>query len=248
MRVVFYLILAGIVSSLLSCTSYEGLINYHQSPRIPTEPQIIKNHRPITVQTNDILAIRVLSTNPMSAQPFNLSGEEGGGYLVNSQGYIDFPTIGKIKLQGLEIEGVKTKIIASLSPYFEENPIIQVRLTNFRVNVNGEVGSPGSFTVDNERLTVIDAITLAGDFTNYSARDSILIIREENGMRSFGYIDFSSPELFESPYFYLQQNDVLYVKPDKTIVSTVRDPATRFLPWLGAAVSLVALLLSLRRL
>jgi len=165
---------------------------------------------------NDILAIRVLSTNPMSAQPFNLSGEEGGGYLVNSQGYIDFPTIGKIKLQGLEIEGVKTKIIASLS--------------------------------HNERLTVIDAITLAGDFTNYSARDSILIIREENGMRSFGYIDFSSPELFESPYFYLQQNDVLYVKPDKTIVSTVRDPATRFLPWLGAAVSLVALLLSLRRL
>lgn len=248
MRVVFYLILAGIVSSLLSCTSYEGLINYHQSPRIPTEPQIIKNHRPIIVQPNDILAIRVLSTNPMSAQPFNLSGEEGGGYLVNSQGYIDFPTIGKIKLQGLEIEGVKTKIIASLSPYFEENPIIQVRLTNFRVNVNGEVGSPGSFTVNNERLTVIDAITLAGDFTNYSARDSILIIREENGMRSFGYIDFSSPELFESPYFYLQQNDVLYVKPDKTIVSTVRDPATRFLPWLGAAVSLVALLLSLRRL
>ncbi len=248
MRLVIYLILGVIVSGLLSCTSYERLINYHESPLIPTEPQVINNYQPITVQANDILAIRVLSTNPVVAQPFNLSGEDGTGYLVNGDGYIDFPTVGKIKLQGLEIEAVKTKIIESLAPYFEETPIVQVRLTNFRVNVNGEVGNPGSFMVNNERLTVIDAITLAGDFTNYSARDSILIIREEDGMRSFGYIDFSSPELFNSPYFYLQQNDVLYVKPDKTIVSTVRDPATRFLPWLGGAVSLVALILSLRRL
>jgi len=248
MRVVFYLILVVIVSSLLSCTSYQGLINYSQPPRIPTEPQAINNYQPITVQANDILAIRVLTTNPVIAQPFNLSSEDGSGYLVNSEGYIDFPTIGKIRLQGLEIEGVKAKIIESLSPYFEENPIVQVRLTNFRVTVNGEVGSPGAFTANNERMTVIDAITLAGDFTNYSARDSILIIREEDGMRSFGYVDFSSPKLFDSPYFYLQQNDVLYVKPNKTVVSTVRDPATRFLPWLGAAVSLVALLLSLRRL
>ncbi len=236
------------MSSLLSCTSYQALLNYGESQRIPKEPQAINNYRPITVQANDILSIRVSSTNPIVAEPFNLSGEEGSGYLVNSEGYIDFPTIGKIQLKGLEIEAVKTKIIASLAPYFEENPIVQVRLTNFRVNVNGEVGSPGTFTSDTERLTVIDAITLAGDFTNYSARDSILIIREENGMRSFGYIDFSSPDLFNSPYFYLQQNDVLYVKPNKTVVSTVRDPATRFIPWIGAAVSLVALLISLRRL
>ncbi len=247
MRVVFYLILGVVVSSLLSCTSYQGLLNYSQPPSIPTESQVINNYQPITVQANDILAIRVLSTNPISAEPFNLASEDGG-YLVNSKGYIDFPTVGKIKLQGLEIEAVKTKIIESLAPYFEEDPIVQVRLTNFQVNVNGEVRSPGTFMVNNERLTVIDAITLAGDFTNYSARDSILIIREEDGMRSFGYIDFSSPDLFNSPYFYLQQNDVLYVKPNKTIVTTVRDPASRFLPWVGAAVSVVLLIVSLRRL
>ena len=247
MRIVIYLILVGMVSSLLSCTSYSRLLNYNHSPRIPTEPQMINNYQPITVQAHEIIAIRILSTNPISAQPFNLSSDEGG-YLVNSEGYIDFPTVGKIKLQGLEIEAVKAKITELVGAYFEESPIVQVRLTNFRVNVNGEVGSPGTFTVDNERLTVIDAITLAGDFTSYSARDSILIIREENGMRSFGYINFNSPDLFNSPYFYLQQNDVLYVKPDKTIITTVRDPATRFLPWLGAAVSLVALILALRRL
>jgi len=248
MRGLIFIILIGVLSTT-GCTSYGALVNYNESPRIPTEAQAIINYKPITVQSNDVLSIQVLSTNPLVSKPFNLSEEgSGGGYLVNSEGFIDFPTVGKIKLKGLEIEMVKSKIIEAIAPYFEAPPIVQVRLANFRVNVNGEVGSPGTFSVNNQRMTLIDAITLAGDFTSYSARDSILIIREQDGMRTFGYINFNSPELFNSPYFYLQQNDVLYVKPNKSIVNTVRDPATRFLPWVGAAVSLVALLLSIRRL
>lgn len=226
------------------------MVSFNDYPRIPSQPQTITNYKPLLVQANDILQIRVISTDVAVAAPFNISSEEGGlgGYLVSSEGTIDFPTIGTIELKGLELEGVKKRIAELIVPYFEQVPIVQVRLTNFKVNVNGEVGSPGSFSVYNDRLTLVDALTMAGDFTSYSLRDSILIIREQNGMRTFGYVNFNSPEVFNSEYFYMQQNDVVYVKPDKAIINSVRDPASRFLPWISAGVSLVALLISLNRL
>jgi len=240
-----------LLTTIMSCTSYKSLLSYNESPQIPSQPQQITNYKPITIQPNDILQIKVLSTDPIAAQPFNLSGGESGSglgdYLVNSDGFIDFPTIGKIELKGLPIEGVKSKIAELLSPYFEQTPIVQVRLTNFKINVNGEVGRPGSFNVVNDRISLIDAVTLAGDFTNYSSRDSILIIREQDGLRTFGYVNFNSSDVFNSPYFYLQQNDVLYVRPDKTIVNSVRDPASRFLPWISAAVSITALIITLTK-
>lgn len=251
MRITNTLFLLSILFCSLSCTSYKSFVNYNEGPRIiPSQPQLITNYKALTVQPNDILEIRVVSTDPIAVQPFNLSGESSGlgGYLVSSDGFIDFPTIGKIELKGMEVEAVKVKIASLLEPYFQQAPIVQVRLSNFKVNVNGEVKNPGSFSVNNDRITLIDALTLAGDFTPYSSRDSILIIREQNGMRTFGYVNFNSPDVFNSEYFYLQQNDVLYVKPDKAIVNSVRDPATRVLPWLSAAVSLTALLISLNRL
>jgi len=226
------------------------MVSYNESPPIPGQPQAITNYQPLKVKPNDILQINVASTDPLAIQPFSLGGGETGAaeYLVSSDGSIDFPTIGKVDLKGLQIEEVKAKIAGLIAPYLQEAPIVQVRLTNFKVNVNGEVGNPGSFSVRNDRMTLIDAITLAGDFTNYSMRDSILIIREEDGMRSFGYANFNSPSVFESEYFYLQQNDVLYVKPDKTIVGQVRDPASRIIPWISAAVSFTALIFTLSRL
>lgn len=237
-----------------ACTSYESLLNYNQSPGIPTDPQTITNFMPLVIQNNDILSVKISSTDPIAVQPFLMAGVEKGGaggganeFLVNSEGIIDFPTVGKIMVKGLKIEEAKELIQEKLSPYFQQSPIIQVRLVNFRVNVNGEVGRPGSFQVNNDRLTIIEALTLAGDFTPYSSRDSILIIREEDGMRNFGYVSFNSYDLFTSPYFYLQQNDVIYVRPDKTKVNAVRDPASRFVPWISAGVSLVTLLITITR-
>jgi len=214
---------------------------------------MITNFKPLTIQSSDILRIRVSSLNATAVAPFSMSSsanKEGGGfdeYLVNSEGDISFPTIGKISVIGLQIEEVKAKILEKLMPFFEQEPIIQVRLANFRVNVNGEVRGPGSFTVYNERLTIIEAISLAGDFTSYSQRDSILIIREQNGERNFGYVNFNSSEIFSSPYFYLQQNDVVYVRPRKTKVNSIRDPASRFLPWISAGVSVTLLVFTLSR-
>ena len=242
----------GFILLISSCTSYQSLLNYSQSPRIPFEPQMITNFKPLKIQANDILKIQVSSIDAASIQPFKVEGgtDENAGftsYLVSSGGYIIFPTIGKIQLEGLEIEEAQAVVLGKLKPYFNEEPIVQVRLTNFRVNVNGEVGRPGTFSVDNDRLSIIEALTLAGDFTTYSRRDSILIIREAEGMRNFAYIDFNSADVFNSPYFYLQQNDVIYVQPDKAKVNSVRDPATRVLPWVSAIASLVAITISVIR-
>ncbi len=238
-----------------SCTSYESLVNYNERPRIPQGPQAITNYQPIVIQPNDIIRVGVSSLDKEAASPFSLSGgtsdQQGANnfdtYLVNSNGDIDFPTIGKISLKGLKIEEAKDKIRSLLSPYFNQIPIIQLRLTNFRINVNGEVNGPGSFQVNSGRVTIIEAITLAGDFTNYARRDSILIIREQDGNRDFGYLTFNSADIFSSPYFYLQQNDVVYVQPSKAKVNAVRDPATRFLPWISALVSVIALSITIGR-
>ena len=240
---------------LAGCTSYNALVNFKEGPKIPVDPQAIKNFRPITIQPNDILNITVSSSDAVAVQPFKMSGNvEGGGtqsagenFLVSSEGTIDFPTIGTINIEGLTIEEAKAKIIEQLKPYFQDEPIVQLRLTNFKVMVNGEVGQPGSYSVQNDRMTIIEALTLAGDFTSYSRRDSIMIIREKAGERSFGYVDFNSYEVFNSPYFYLQQNDVIYVQPAKSKVNDIRDPATRFLPWVSAAVSITALIITVTR-
>jgi len=238
-----------------SCTSYQSLLNYSDSPKMPLDPQTITNFKPITIQSNDIVRVRISSANVDAVRPFLISGSAEGAvvdggfdeFLVSSEGYIDFPTLGKIELKGLTIEEIKQRILKKLIPFFNHPPIVQVRLLNFRVNVNGEVNHPGSFTVNNDRLTIIEAITLAGDFTPYSSRDSILIIREENNTRNFAYINFNSYDVFSSPYFYLQQNDVVYIRPRKSKVNVVRDPASRVLPWVTTGVSFVALILSIAR-
>jgi len=253
MRIFFQLLLLLIIATMCSCTSYKTILNYNESPQIPDGPMMITNFKPLTIQPNDILRIRVSSIDATAVAPFSMSSSENqeGGvfeeYLVNSEGNIDFPTIGKITVEGLQIEEAKARILEQLMPFFEQAPIVQVRLTNFRVNVNGEVRSPGSFNVYNDRLTIIEAITLAGDFTSYSQRDSILIIREQGGVRNFGYVNFNSSEIFSSPYFYLQQNDVVYVRPHKSKVNTVRDRSSRFLPWVSAGVSVVLLIFTISR-
>ncbi len=250
-----------IVVVLLStgCVSYDSLLNYNRTPTFPVEPQLIANYKPIAIQTNDILHIQVSSSEASATEPFEIGGAAAGGnmnntqgllmngFLVDSEGRVDFPTLGQVPVGGLTIQEAKEHILKLLEPYFEQQPIVNIRLLNFRVSVNGEVANPGTFSVLNERLTIVEALTMAGDFTDYSMRDSILIVREANGERSFGYVDFNSASLFTSPYFYLQQNDVVYVRPDKRKVGIVRDPATRIFTWISAFTGVAAFILTLTR-
>lgn len=239
------LILFAIVLLSSSCVQYKDVLSYEETSVFPSEAQTITNYKPIVIQPNDILQITVTSLVQTAAAPFNGSGD--GGYLVDASGNITLPTLGDIEVSNLTLEAAKVKLRKALEPYFVEAPIVNVRLRNFKVSVNGEVGSPGIVPVENGRISMIEVITRSGDFTPYSRRDSILIIREFNNERSFGYIDFNSAEVFNSPYFYLQQNDVIYVRPTKTKVATVRDPATRILPFISIVTGLTVLALQIFR-
>lgn len=259
MKPIHLLIFLASLFLMGGCVRYNSLINYNNTPTIPAEPQEIANFKPIRIQPNDILHIQVSSTEDVSTAPFTLAGSNMNnnsnnmqnnllnGFLVNLNGAVDFPTLGTVSLAGLTMEEAKAKILTLLDPYFETLPIVNLRLLNFRISVNGEVNGPGTFTIPNERVTIIEAVTMAGDFTSYSRRDSVLIVREADGVRTFGYVDFNSADVFTSPYFYLQQNDVIYIRPEKTKIGTVRDPATRVLPWVTTVVSVTAFIISILR-
>jgi polysaccharide export outer membrane protein len=141
------------------------------------------------------------------------------GYLVDNEGNINFPSLGKVHLGGL----TKNAAIDSLQKWITAggvvDPTVNIRFLNYRITVLGEVNRPGTYTVDNEKVTILEALGLAGDLTIYGKRNNVLIYREAEGQTRFQRLDLTSPRLFESNYFYLQQNDLVYVQPNKARAS-----------------------------
>lgn len=174
------------------------------------------------IQKNDVLSIVVYSDaidQGATDRMYNLANTGTGaattqGYLVDNDGYIQFPRIGKIKAEGLTkpqlSEEIKTKIDIVL-----RNPSVLVRLINFKITMLGEVARPGPITLPSEKVTILEAIGLAGDVSIYGKKDDIVILREVDGAVEHGKIDLSSKSLFQSPYYFLRQNDVVLVNPNK---------------------------------
>ena len=245
------------LSLLSSCVTHEQLLNFSKGDPFPAQPEAILNYHKITIQPEDILSIFVSAEDPEAARPYNMSmgtnmgmfGNQGlqmSGYVVDPEGYIDFPGLGLIKLSGLTLEEARQAVVEGLKQYLTK-PSVNLRLTNFRVHILGEVGRPGVINQSNERLTVLEAIAMAGDIGPYGRRDSILLVRELEGNREYAWIDIDSRDIFSSPYFYLKQNDLLYIEPVQAKTTTLRDPATRVLPWVSVITSLVAFALSIFR-
>ena len=246
----------GVIFGLIGCVPYQSLITFNETSPFPDSAQIISNFQPLEIQPNDILHIDVSSSDQEAASLFrkNIAMAAGGGnaqntllngYLVNSDGTIDFPLLGGIQVGGLTMEEARDTLEQLLLSYFVSPPVVSFRILNFTINITGEVGAPGSIQVPTERFTLVEAITQAGDFTSYARRDSILIIREQQGLRSYAYVDFNSGEVLNSPHFYLKQNDVIYVRPEKRKIGTVRDRETRILPWVSAGTGFVAFIISI---
>lgn len=206
---------------------------------------------------DDLLIIFVSSKDPEASTPFNLelvinpqstSGMVGQRqqqyYLVDNNGEIDFPVLGKIKVAGLTrpefVKFLKTKLSE-----FVEDPVINIRIMNYKVSVFGEVQRPGSFTIPSERITLLDAVSLAGDFTIYGSRKNVLLIRERNGKKISQRIDLTKSNFINSEYYYLEQNDVVYVEPNNTKVnSSVVGPNTStILTALSLLITLLAITL-----
>lgn len=175
------------------------------------------------LKPDDLLSIVVSADSPEVTVPFNLPEIAGNDaenkgfktYLIDSQGYIDFPVIGQQKLGGLTRTEAHALLIKSVSEYIT-NPTINLRIVNYKISVLGEVVRPNSYTVVGERITILEALSLAGDLTILGKRENVLVVREVDGKKTANRIDLTSSNLFESPFYYLAQNDVVYVEQNKT--------------------------------
>ncbi|MDB5193829.1 MAG: sugar transporter [Segetibacter sp.] len=175
------------------------------------------------IQPDDMLEIKIAGANEATTALFNTyssvvgseTGSKPAGYIIDSRGEIEFPIIGKVKASGLTKEEFSEKLKKLVAKYLKD-PLVSVRFTNFRFTVLGEVKAPGSFSLPNEQVTILQALGLAGDITSYGKRDNVKVIRENSTNRHIGTVSFSDKSLFTSPYYFLQRNDVVYVEPDKT--------------------------------
>ena len=209
-----------------ACTSTKKII-YLQDV-VPLKQQEIEQKYEVIIHGDDLLAIMVNSRDPELALPFNmpmvsyqLGSNTGGqqrvlGYLVDTNGNIDLPILGEIHVEGLTrmqlTELIKNKLIEG---DLIKDPIVTVQFLNFKISVMGEVGRPGSFTISGDRITLLEALSMAGDLTIYGRRDRVGVIRENNGKRTILFHDLRSADIFNSPCYYLQQNDIVYVEPNK---------------------------------
>lgn len=209
-----------------ACTSTKEVV-YLQDV-VPLKQQEIEQKYEVIIHNDDLLAIMVNIKNPELALPFNMPmvsyqiGSESGsqqrvlGYLVDSEGEIDFPILGKIHVEGLTrmqlTELIKQRLIGG---DLIKDPIVTVQFLNFKVSVMGEVARPGSFSISGDRITLLEALSMAGDLTIYGRRDRVAVIREKDGKRTILFHDLRSADIFSSPCYYLQQNDIVYVEPNK---------------------------------
>jgi polysaccharide export outer membrane protein len=214
-----------------SCKPREEVVYYQNIDGLAHAEQ--SNSYEIKIQPDDLLLIIVSADDPETAIPFNLSSvsvpsaynmmatrgqETMQSYLVNANGMIDFPVLGKLNVAGLTRSEVLQLFQDKISKYIK-NPIINLRIMNFKVSVQGEVTLPGTYNVPSERITLIEAISMAKDLTIYGKRDNILVIREVNGVKSYNRVDITKADFINSPFYYLAQNDVVYVEPNKTRIN-----------------------------
>lgn len=241
------LVLMCLICLCTSCVSTRKAI-YFNDIGDTTLTAGISDLEPI-IKPNDILSITVSSLNPEASNVFNTPNVSGtsysntttttqsNGYLVNLEGFIQFPILGNIKASGLTKKELKDQLTKTLlSKKLLVDPIVDIRYLNFRVSVMGEVAKPTVVTVPSEKISLLEALTLAGDLTIYARRDNVMIIREENGQRIVKRIDLNSNSLFTSPYYYLKSNDIVYAEPNKSKVASTR----RIYQWLPVVFSVMS--------
>lgn len=222
-------VMAVLLFFVASCSTYKK-INYLQDLK-PDSPEAIAINKGILIQPKDMISVVVSSRNPELAAMFNLpvvsyqAGAEitGGtssqqrlmGYVVDNNGNIDFPILGEIEVAGMTRWELSKKIKKMLiDQNYIKDPVVTVQFMNFKVTVIGEVSRPNTYSIEGDKITILEALSLAGDLTIFGQRDNVAVIREQNGERVIHQLDLRSVELFNSPAYYLQQNDVVYVTPN----------------------------------
>ncbi|GAB3904361.1 polysaccharide biosynthesis/export family protein [Larkinella knui] len=252
--------LIGLCIWLTGCVSSKKLVLYQKGgvgkDTIALAPRYIS-----TIKVGDVLSVQVSSFSPEATALFNpytaitaMSGTSSmqnspttplpylPGYLVSEEGQIELPLIGKFTVQGLTNSQAAKQIRQKLLDYLKE-PTVNVRNLNFQISVTGEVARPSLFTIPNEHITLPEALGLAGDITIFGQRTNVLVIREENGVRTFNRVDLTKRDLFRSPFYNLHPNDIVYVEPGKARIANA-DRTYQLVPIILSALSIIAIVIT----
>lgn len=260
-KVVCMLALTTLLGS--GCTSYQKSL-YLQNEQVLNE-SLEGQLYDFRIMPKDELTITVSTTDPEASAPFYRKigqSKEGGSstsnmgntnllaYLVDNNGCIDFPVLGMIKVMGLTNRECEALLRQKLQPYLKEVPNVTVRTSNYKFSVLGEVNAPGTYTTDAEKVTVFEALAQAGDMTLFSIRNDVQLLREDStGVRRVYHLDLTQADVAQSPYFYLQQNDVVYVKPTRAKVrsNTFNGNASIWITLLGLVTSVTSFILAISK-
>ena len=230
---------------LTSCNSYKKAVYFQDLNRDKYAREQIQNFNPITVQPEDVLGISISSLNPESSAVFNFAAnnsagpsEMNAGYTVDQSGNIQLPVIGNVQVANLTTAQIREQLEVKLQPFLKQ-PVVIAKLINFKVSILGDVTSPGVYKIQSERVSVPEALSMAGDL-NITALRRLMIIRERNGEREYIPVDLRTKSLFNSPYYYLKNNDIIYAEAGKRKFASL-DPTYQRVSLLLAIVSVAAI-------
>jgi polysaccharide export outer membrane protein len=252
------LLLVSILVLILStsCASRKDLVYFQDE--LVEDNQMASEPKQLIYKTDDILTINVSALDPDTVKPFNLPVVSNNSnnliaaqgniqiqtYLVDYNGNIEFPVLGTIKVAGMTRTEL-TKLLTERISTMAKDPIVNVRLANFTVTIIGEVSRPGTFTIQDERITLLEALGLANDLTIFGSRKNVMLIREVDGVKKFSKIDLTSINAINSPAYYLQQNDVIYVEPNNARIrqSTYNQNNSVLISAIGTLTTILAVFL-----
>lgn len=259
-----YILVVLLYFAFTSCQSYKNIPYLQGLDSLDLSKQVLPAEA--RIMPKDLVSIVVSCSNPELATPFNLSVQTAISiaqqnqnlttqpvlqqYLVDSNGKIDFPILGQLKIGGLTRTEVQDLVKAKLKSYIKEDPIVTVRLANFRISVIGEVTNPGTYSIPNEKVNIFEALALAKDMTVYGRRDNVRVIREDAlGKKEIATLNLSNADILKSPYYYLQQNDIVYVTPNKAKATTadITSSTTIWFSIIGSLMSLASIMVAVFR-
>ena len=260
-NLIYYLIL---LLTMFSCKPKENMVYMEKEKNIAESKINQAVFYGAHIQSGDVLDIKVTAFDENAVRPFNLysmnnstsTGQVNGqtaqlapqGYLVDNEGFIYFPVLGKLYIKGMTLAQLRADLEKRLLTYLAE-PLVSIKQLNFNITVLGEVKNPGQHTSASDKITILQALGLAGDMTDYGNRTNVKLIREEEGISKTYVIDFTDKNITSSPYYYMQQNDVLYVEPDMIKKKSANIDPNRGLVFQigGVALGVASILISILR-
>lgn len=264
MRQTYYLFAVALLLLGASCAAPQKTIYFSENTPLDPHVQVenIEKRKEITLLPDDIIAINVTSISSITAggmgaadpvaifnqggTNYNITSSIGGGgggqggdnkgFLVDLNGFIDYPVLGKVKVSGMTIRQVKEMMGKRLEDFIKE-PVVEVRIINYRITILGEAGSPGFIIASNHKISIIDAIAMAGDMPITGRKDNVMVIRETEGRREYARLNLNSRNVFSSPYYYLKQNDIIYIEPTRVRRQESNDFLRFYLPTITSLLS-----------